>query len=88
MPSDQERDRYRDRDRNDRDRGDRDRGDRNQGNRDRGDRDQQTKLFVTKFPRNYEERDIEDMFDRYGTIRGISMKEGYCFVEFDDQRDA
>ena len=50
--------------------------------------DRTSKLFVTKFPRNYNDKDLEDLFDRYGTIRNVSVKEGYGFVEYDDYKDA
>ncbi len=46
------------------------------------------KLFVTKFPSDYEERDLRKMFEKYGRISSFSIKKGYAFLEFDDYHDA
>jgi arginine/serine-rich splicing factor 4/5/6 len=34
------------------------------------------------------ERDIEHFFGKFGKIREISLKSGFCFIDFDDYRDA
>jgi len=38
--------------------------------------------------RRADERDLEEIFDRYGKIRRIDIKTGFGFVEFYDDRDA
>ena len=47
-----------------------------------------TKLFVTKYPYFFKERDIEDLFEKFGTLKDIAMKANYTFVEFEDAADA
>lgn len=34
------------------------------------------------------ERDLEDLFRRYGRLRYCELKLGYAFIDFDDERDA
>ncbi|OZJ03649.1 hypothetical protein BZG36_03935 [Bifiguratus adelaidae] len=71
------------------DRHDRDRYERSDRYDDRRDyrRSSGTRLFVKCAP-DSRARDIEDLFARNGRIRDVSMKTGYCFVEFEDPRDA
>lgn len=47
-----------------------------------------SKLFVTKFPDDYSGNDLEDLFEKYGKIREVSMKKGYAFVDYYDHHDA
>ena len=47
-----------------------------------------TKLFVTKYPYYFKERDIGDLFEKFGSLKEIAMKANYAFVEFDDPADA
>ena len=52
-------------------------------------------IYVGNLPGDVREREVEDLFYRHGRIRSIDIKPGfrsgmpaYCFVEFDDARDA
>ncbi|KAL6515979.1 Serine/arginine-rich-splicing factor sr34 [Orobanche gracilis] len=50
-------------------------------------------LYVGNLPGDIREREVEDLFRKYGTVVHIDMKipprpPGYAFVEFDDARDA
>ncbi|KAK3029986.1 hypothetical protein RJ639_038085 [Escallonia herrerae] len=50
-------------------------------------------LYVGNLPGNVRERDVEDLFYKYGPIVEIDLKipprpPGYAFVEFEDPRDA
>lgn len=52
-----------------------------------------TRVFVGNLPLDVQEREIEDLFYKYGRIRDIDIKRpsrppAFCFVEFDDPRDA
>ncbi|PAV83068.1 hypothetical protein WR25_02596 [Diploscapter pachys] len=52
----------------------------------------ETRIYVGNLPSDTRERDVEDVFGKYGKIRMIDIKGGrgplYAFVEFDDPRDA
>ncbi|TPX30565.1 hypothetical protein SmJEL517_g05904 [Synchytrium microbalum] len=60
------------------------------------DRATTTTLFVGNLPYRFEERDISELFGRYGPIKSISVpfdrhtgrNKGFSFVEFEDRRDA
>eukprot|EP00298_Acanthocystis_sp_HF-20_P015403 c21131_g1_i2.p1 GENE.c21131_g1_i2~~c21131_g1_i2.p1 ORF type:complete len:122 (-),score=33.10 c21131_g1_i2:149-514(-) len=45
------------------------------------------KVYVGRIPRHFRERDIRDLFERYGRIRDINMLNGFAFVDYDDPRD-
>lgn len=50
-------------------------------------------LYVGNLPADYRERDVEDIFYKYGPIVKIDMKypprpPGYCFIEYEDAHDA
>lgn len=50
-------------------------------------------LYVGNLPVDFRERDIEDIFHKYGPIVKIDLKfpprpPGYCFIEFENARDA
>ena len=47
-----------------------------------------SKLFVTKYPQDYEERDVRRMFEKFGSITSVMMKKSFCFVEYNDYHDA
>ena len=59
----------------DRDRG-RGRGSRSPGD-DRGDNPQ---IYVGRLPRGLYERDLEDIFVKFGKIRSLLMKRGFAFI--------
>lgn len=74
---------------------DRDRGgggrDRRGGGRDRS--STSSKLYIGNLSMNATQRDLEDMFDKFGPIRKIDVKipqrpPAFGFVEFEDRRDA
>lgn len=46
------------------------------------------RLYVGKLSYRTRERDLEDLFSKYGKIINCDLKHGYAFVEFDDDRDA
>ncbi|XP_065183752.1 serine-arginine protein 55-like [Sycon ciliatum] len=46
------------------------------------------RVYVGNLPRDTRERDIERFFKGYGYVRDVTMKNGFCFVEFDDRNDA
>eukprot|EP00249_Psilotum_nudum_P013389 c24304_g2_i1 orf=280-1215(+) len=50
-------------------------------------------IYVGNLPGDVREREIEDLFYKYGPIVDIDLKlpprpPGYCFIEFEDSRDA
>ncbi len=47
-----------------------------------------TRVYVGGLSYRARERDVEKLFQKYGRIREVSLKNGYGFVEFDDYRDA
>merc|ERR1711944_61552 len=47
-----------------------------------------TRVYVGGLSHRTREKDVERFFRKFGRIREISMKNGFCFVEFDDYRDA
>lgn len=50
--------------------------------------EENARLFVGRVTPDVRERDLEDLFGKYGRIVNISMKSNYAFVEYDDPRDA
>ncbi|KAI8609869.1 hypothetical protein BC830DRAFT_1173181 [Chytriomyces sp. MP71] len=47
------------------------------------------KLYVGRLPRNAEKRDLEDLFQKYGKVVSLDVKQGgFAFVEYEDNRDA
>ncbi|KAI9271304.1 hypothetical protein BY458DRAFT_509573 [Sporodiniella umbellata] len=46
------------------------------------------RLYVGNVSRYVREKDIRDLFSKYGRIRDLILREYYAFVEFDDVRDA
>ena len=52
-----------------------------------------SRIFVGNLPMDIREREVEDLFYKYGRIRDIDLKTpsrppAYAFVSFDDSRDA
>ncbi|VDK36830.1 unnamed protein product, partial [Anisakis simplex] len=47
-----------------------------------------SRIYVGRLPFRAGERDLERFFRGYGKITEVLMKNGYCFVEFADNRDA
>ena len=52
-----------------------------------------TTVYVGNLPNDTREREVEELFDKYGRIRDIDLKlpgrpPAFAFVEFDDARDA
>ncbi|EPB68038.1 hypothetical protein ANCCEY_12875 [Ancylostoma ceylanicum] len=49
-----------------------------------------TRIYVGNLPSDVREKDIEDIFAKYGKIRFVDIKGGrgplYAFVEFEDYR--
>jgi RNA recognition motif-containing protein len=45
-------------------------------------------LFVGRLPSDVRQRELEDLFDKYGKILRCDIKSSYAFVEFEDSRDA
>ncbi|KAI8393518.1 uncharacterized protein BYT42DRAFT_551325 [Radiomyces spectabilis] len=45
-------------------------------------------LFIGRIPRDMSTRDLEDVFSKYGSITRLDLKQGFGFVEFEDNRDA
>ncbi|KAK6014519.1 hypothetical protein OSTOST_20096, partial [Ostertagia ostertagi] len=52
----------------------------------------ETRIYVGNLPPDCREKDIEDIFAKYGKIRFVDIKGGrgplFAFVEFEDSRDA
>ena len=46
------------------------------------------RVYMGNVPDSARERDVEKFLKGYGKIHEISLKNGYGFVEFDDDRDA
>ena len=50
-------------------------------------------LFIGNLNRDVRQRDLEDLFDKYGKVLKVSVKDKghgpvYAFLEFEDERDA
>ncbi|MPD02081.1 Serine-arginine protein 55 [Portunus trituberculatus] len=46
------------------------------------------RVYVGGLHYNCRERDLERFFKRYGRLRDCLIKNGYGFVEFEEERDA
>ena len=46
------------------------------------------RVYVGGLDKYTREKDIERFFQDVGRVREISLKNGFCFVDFDDPRDA
>ncbi|OIV92127.1 hypothetical protein TanjilG_18699 [Lupinus angustifolius] len=47
-----------------------------------------TRLYVGRLSSRTRSRDLERVFNRYGRVRYVDVKNDYAFVEFSDHRDA
>jgi len=52
-----------------------------------------TRIYAGNFPSDIREREIEDLFEKYGRIRDLNLRGGrggapFAFIEYDDARDA
>jgi len=47
-----------------------------------------TRVYVGGLSYRARERDVERYFRKFGKIKDVSMKNGFCFIEFEDYRDA
>ncbi|KAK9686663.1 hypothetical protein K7432_015078 [Basidiobolus ranarum] len=47
-----------------------------------------SRVYIGRLARDVRERDVEKLFKGYGDIREITLKNGFGFVEFRDQKDA
>ena len=56
--------------------------------RDRRDNLSRTRLFVGHLSRHARTRDIEYLFEKYGRIRDMHLKNDFGFIEYYDERDA
>lgn len=46
------------------------------------------RVYVGRLSNYARDRDVEKFFKGFGRIRDIMVKNGYCFVDFEDHRDA
>ena len=47
-----------------------------------------SRVYIGGLPERAGPRDIEDLFKKYGRVRGINVKSGFAFIEYEDGRDA
>merc|ERR1712227_791810 len=47
-----------------------------------------TKVFIGNLSDDAKGHHVEDFFAKFGTLREITLKNGFGFVEFEDRRDA
>jgi len=47
-----------------------------------------SKIFVGGLPPNSSEEEIKEIFEPFGPISRCDLKGGFCFIEFQDERDA
>jgi len=43
-------------------------------------KDRNPLVYVAKLPQNVREKDLEHDFAKYGSIKSISLKNGYAFI--------
>ena len=46
------------------------------------------RLFVTKYPGNYERGDFQEIFSPYGVIVNIAIHRNYKFIEYKDKYES
>lgn len=57
----------------------------------RGDWDPECKVYVGDLKQGTTERDLEDVFSKFGTLKNVWVAQrppGFAFIEFEDKRDA
>ena len=47
-----------------------------------------SRVYIGGLPERAGARDIEKLFEKYGRVRGINIKSGFAFIEYEDGRDA
>ena len=47
-----------------------------------------SQIFVTRLPRNITQEDLRKHFRKFGSIREITLKRTFGFVEYEDYEDA
>lgn len=53
-----------------------------------------SRVYVGNLPTDAQDRELEDIFEKYGKLRSLDMKGGrdgapkFAFAEYDDPRDA
>jgi arginine/serine-rich splicing factor 4/5/6 len=47
-----------------------------------------SRVYVGGLSYRSRESDVDRLFRKFGRIKEISLKNGYCFIEFEDHRDA
>jgi RNA recognition motif-containing protein len=50
--------------------------------------EQATQIFVQGLPLNTNERDLRIKFEKYGDIRSVSLKQGFCFIDYFNEKYA
>lgn len=45
-------------------------------------------MYIGGLPERAGARDIEKLFEKYGRVKGINVKSGFAFIEYEDGRDA
>lgn len=46
------------------------------------------RIFIGRLSRDAQKRDVEDLFAGAGQIRDVNLKNGFGFVEFEDDQSA
>jgi hypothetical protein len=46
------------------------------------------RIYIGKLSQETRERDIDDAFKKFGRIAKLDLKNGFCFLEYEDARDA
>jgi RNA recognition motif-containing protein len=44
------------------------------------DKEENCQIYVGRLPRGLYERDLEDIFDKFGKIRSLLLKRGFAFI--------
>ena len=47
-----------------------------------------SRVYIGGLPERAGPRDIEKLFEKYGRVRGLNLKSGFAFIEYEDGRDA
>lgn len=47
-----------------------------------------SKIYINKLPTNIQEDEIRDEFKKYGDIKDINLKRGFCFLEYESKSQA
>ena len=42
------------------------------------------RIFVARFSHDVTEEDLENCFKEFGNIKRVTLKRGYCFIDFED----